>query len=81
MRADYDSIFLPPLRRRYNPTMSAQQSPDERRFRIVGVCRDGERLIFAEGLEIVEAYARRRALLAERGLPRIVVELQRSEGR
>lgn len=56
--------------------MSAPLFRDERRFRIVGICRDGERLIFADGLDIVDAYAEWRVLLAERGLPRIVLEQQ-----
>ena len=52
--------------------------PDARSFRIIGICRDGERLIFAEGLDIVDVYAQYRALLAEPELPRLVVEVERA---
>jgi hypothetical protein len=57
--------------------MSEEPRADERRFRIVGICQDGERVIFADGLDIVEAYARRRAFLLQKSLPRIVIEVER----
>jgi hypothetical protein len=58
--------------------MTEEHSPEsERRFRIIGICDDGERVIFADGLDMVEAYARRRSLLAQKSLPSIVIEPDR----
>jgi hypothetical protein len=54
--------------------MGAEQSTSERRFRVIGICRDGERLIFADGLDIIEAYSRRRELRGQPFLPQIVIE-------
>jgi hypothetical protein len=55
--------------------MSGTGRPDlEQPYRVIAIGNDGKRLIFGDGLDIVEAYKLYRRLRSEKGLPPVFVE-------
>jgi hypothetical protein len=56
----------------------AKSQKSERRFRVVSISADGERLVYANGLDIIEAYECRRRIgtLGDKHTPPPVIETE-----